>query len=1462
VADLGSRAADMIDKMAAGLRAGNVHAVKDVVQELRRRGFDPDIHLRAALPLLERTLLTLIRRGTQHHEQTDFPDHNFRTVMHILDTLNPADWPELAQLLDDHKQDIIRDLLLRMREGWTASALIAVHDLQRWGRRWPELAVIEQTAKTDVDRDMAESRDDYTPSTENLLRYLRQDLDGGDYDAALEIIGELAWTDHPSQDLRQLLDQHKPGLMRALLYTMSSNDREGVLYIMPQYLGGFAKFGVQWPEFAIIERSLETMAREQKHNEVTEGSKDGRNRSADVDMIKRRLQSDKDTDVYMALSQMATMSRNDRKATRPKPNLIAELDHRKTAIIKQLLTVFTRDVGLVPELDRILETLNWFGVQWPELETIKTGLKNIRSERQQRQDLHAQGEELDEDYAFGKPAPSEINELFAYLESHEGYYAVLSLYRLADADLDPSYAEDILPYKALIIRGMLEWAKEDPEWPPIVLGAINTLRNVGIDWPELAAISKSALADYNQLDETNPAYAKQDAEQAVRDDVTEDYALGIPADPLINELFYLLEHDEGRDAVGVLYQLADADLDQGYAEDLEHFKPLIIRGMLEWARDEEEWAPTVLGAIDTLRNVGIDWPELAAISKSALSDYNQLTETIPVYAKQDAERAVRGVSSNLEKMRKAGLSWEAYYQLIDALYGVLAVNRSYTDLTTPVLEHYKTDILRTLLWSIKTSVERGRHDLFMDSMFDAFARARINWPEIDAIKRSMRARLGEAWSKKYKKSIDCSHPKGFSQKAHCAARRKRRAGGKTKSKSVSEAIRGQQRWIQRVADALKHDLERGDWISANYTVQGLNQTDPKEVQEIFEPLAPLLARMAEADPVGNLRQMSRIMGYIDHAYPEVTAVYDKHKTEIMRYLLGEMREPDREDTVRWMIHELRNCGVDWPELEIVTRSLLESAVRHFSKREVHPEGYDQIVNVFRRKLEDGGSRGIFFVMFWAEQWGIDMREWPELDEMVQDHKDLIVKDLLTGIMERGAEGWSYAADMLDRLRNIGIDWPEMAVIQRSLDAERKINESRLSDASEAEKIRAVTSNAEWLMSISNPSLAVQLAAVKADGDAIRFIRDPYPQLWADPQAKTSIIRNILQLIKHGATEKAGHLCFRLERLGCPWPEVAAITQSLEADRDLVMEEFGTFEETMEQIASHMGDIANHLEEGHDLWLVGDLSDIYITLENENLHQQYWPKPEDWDINLEANKTHFVKGILEAIKLGEDDEAVQAVHMLRDYWHVNWPELDIILKSANAHRAQEIDELRGYRSDPVYAASQKELAPSKMKTASERETAMEKFTDYMETQGFKHIGHGSFSSVYLKDGYPWMFKLWSHDPAYLWWITWAAKHQDNPNVPRVKGLPVQIAPDTYVVRLEKLRARSSYDHKQLADLLDNVENVDDISKEDLQWIRGEYPGIYDALRVIQRAGSSFVVDLHSDNIMMRGQTPVLVDPVVG
>ena len=49
--------------------------------------------------------------------------------------------------------------------------------------------------------------------------------------------------------------------------------------------------------------------------------------------------------------------------------------------------------------------------------------------------------------------------------------------------------------------------------------------------------------------------------------------------------------------------------------------------------------------------------------------------------------------------------------------------------------------------------------------------------------------LFEKWSKKYKRSIDCSHPKGFSQKAHCAGRKKHNEGVGSSEPEFIQALR-------------------------------------------------------------------------------------------------------------------------------------------------------------------------------------------------------------------------------------------------------------------------------------------------------------------------------------------------------------------------------------------------------------------------------------------------------------------------------------------------------------------------------------------------------------------------------------------------------------------------------------------------------------------------------------------------
>ena len=1218
----------IMDELRAGLKAGNVHAVKRATDQIIRMGLDPDLQLRAEQPLIERTLQILMRRGKEYQDGVHGPSQHFRTVAHIIDTLTPKDWPGIAKILDDNKHEIVRDLLLRMREGWTASAMIAAKDLQRWGLRWPELATIIHTAKTDVDSSVDESRDDHTLGTESLHRYLRQDLDRGDYDAAMEIIGELAWPTHASMDLSALLNPHKTGLMRAMLTTMSNNDSEGVLYIMPQYLGGFAKFGVHWPEFETIERSVAAMSRQERESDVMEEAFDPYAKQ-DAESAARQVSTALHKQASWDPEQRAVRFMHWVSLIHFVPRGYVELlepilSHHKQMIIGDLLRSMKLNQDNLWMVVDAIEALNYARAMWPELGIIQ---KSIAAERQklslaeanpayEKQDAERNVRGISVNLERMKKAELGWDSYHRLLDALYGVLGLKTLYMdMADKVL-AHYKHDIMRTLLWSIKASLETGR-DSYMLPTMLDALDRAR---VNWPELAAIKRSLRATAEagaSIDESNVTEITPYILQWITSEM-----LMSPWKAAATMIKLGLSYDSSPE----IRELWDDNKDRTIRHML-----MLIKGV-----HDHRGVPLM---IKDFKATGLPWPELDAVANAVASSQSagldeavskSMHESVTV-GDQTTEELVSDLEQDLDHA-----DHEAALHTLDDLYfhdgGDLAV----------LLDAYKQGIMRELLKFIKDArtddpVDRAMATRITKSLHKNGAR----WPELDVIMQSLKAidDIHEAWSKKYKQSINCSHPRGFSQKAHCAARRKRRAGGKTKSKSVSEAIRGQHRFIQHVADQLQHDLERGDWTAANYTVQRLNQTDPKEVQEKFAPLAPLFVRMIDDDPMGTLNYMNRIMNYADHAYPEVMQAYDAHKTKIMQDLLKMVRSGDHGDWVRTQIAQLRNCGVDWKELDVITRSLLESTDPEEHAR-LKSEGRKMVLDILHHDLKDHGTRGIYYVMYHMDDWGFNIRDWPEVAEIIEDHKREIVTELLKTVKGDFDNGQHDNIDSvrftIARLRKIGVDWPELAVIEMSIDADQ-------------------------------------------------------------------------------------------------------------------------------------------------------------------------PK--------------------------------------------------------------QLDELKGYRADPVYAASQKEFAPSNMKTASKRDMAMERLTDYLETQGFKHIGQGSFSEIYLKQGYPWMFKLCSHDPAYLWWITWAAKHQNNPNVPRVKGLPVRIAPDTYVVRLEKLRGlirredNLSRGYDKLSYLVDRIESVDDLSKEDLQWIRSEYPGVYDILRVIQRAGSDFVVDLHGDNIMLRGQVPVITDPVV-
>ena len=105
-------------------------------------------------------------------------------------------------------------------------------------------------------------------------------------------------------------------------------------------------------------------------------------------------------------------------------------------------------------------------------------------------------------------------------------------------------------------------------------------------------------------------------------------------------------------------------------------------------------------------------------------------------------------------------------------------------------------------------------------------------------------KLDEAWSKKYKKSIDCSNPKGFSQKAHCAGRNARQAGQETSSSSVSED------------DTFgRHLLRRGRYSAALKALIGVLDRKQEPRNHSVEYYAARIARSYEGVDAKELAKM-------------------------------------------------------------------------------------------------------------------------------------------------------------------------------------------------------------------------------------------------------------------------------------------------------------------------------------------------------------------------------------------------------------------------------------------------------------------------------------------------------------------------------------------------------------------------------------------------------------------------------
>ena len=78
------------------------------------------------------------------------------------------------------------------------------------------------------------------------------------------------------------------------------------------------------------------------------------------------------------------------------------------------------------------------------------------------------------------------------------------------------------------------------------------------------------------------------------------------------------------------------------------------------------------------------------------------------------------------------------------------------------------------------------------------------------------------WSAKRKKSVDCDNPKGFSEKAHCAGKKKKMAGGGLAKPQQSLKDWGDQKWTTKSG---KKSSETGERYLPKKAIQALSPAE-------------------------------------------------------------------------------------------------------------------------------------------------------------------------------------------------------------------------------------------------------------------------------------------------------------------------------------------------------------------------------------------------------------------------------------------------------------------------------------------------------------------------------------------------------------------------------------------------------------------------------------------------------------
>lgn len=482
-------------------------------------------------------------------------------------------------------------------------------------------------------------------------------------------------------------------------------------------------------------------------------------------------------------------------------------------------------------------------------------------------------------------------------------------------------------------------------------------------------------------------------------------------------------------------------------------------------------------------------------------------------------------------------------------------------------------------------------------------------------------------------------------------------------KEIKEMYRGQRWRIELVRDKLKKQLDAKNDGQVIYTLQELTRTDPEEVKEILQPLAPDFAAwfkrsvIDKNSPSAGIEDLRWLFTYTD-LWPEVLDAIEECKPQLVRFLLKGIRA-DRHESVRQQIKQLKAVGVDWPEFKVITNSLMENDDRG--------EGMKMLSNILVGEITKK-HRGEIYAMYHMDSWKLNVKDFPEVMALIEQRKADIMRGILAPFADQSVrymDAVQSAMFNVNRMRKIGIEWPELDVIEASV-SKKKIKEAVARGHSPEETIMR---NFQYSMLFGLRYMHVYDRTVADMPEASRIIN----------RHKDATLKKLLTYFKQEDPDQLNELLGLLRSAGVKWKELDVIEKSFqdeyapdqlapgepfmeddEDDTDAERENFSYGNAWRKRIEwqEYMRELRDDIQ--NKSW---DL--VPLTLVDIGMTEIEDVLPERTMQMLHANREEIIRAMLEEIKISKwPEKLLYAIAALNNVG-INWPELDIMHKSLSS-----------------------------------------------------------------------------------------------------------------------------------------------------------------------------------------------------